>query len=57
MNINLVPSVISLQCYVCNSNEDKNCADENNLGKFIQTCKQTIEPYCRKIDQTGRKTK
>ncbi len=50
---NLAPTVIGLQCYVCNSNEDKNCAGDNDLSKFSQTCSQKIDPYCRKIDQTG----
>lgn len=57
MNFNLAPSVISLQCYVCNSNQDKNCADGNDFTNFIQTCSETMEPYCRKIDQIGRRNK
>lgn len=51
----LVPSVISLKCYVCNSNEHKLCGSESNLNSFIQTCKQKVEPFCRKIEQTGRR--
>lgn len=48
-----VPSIGSLQCYVCNSNEDASCAEGHDLNKFVQTCKETVQPYCRKIDQTG----
>lgn len=55
-NFHSVPSVGSLQCYVCNSNEDAGCADGDDLKRFVQTCKETAQPYCRKIDQTGMKT-
>ncbi len=55
VSFNVAPSVISLQCYVCNSNVDESCADGSVLNKFIRTCNETIEPYCRKIDQTGRR--
>ncbi len=51
----LVPSVISLDCYVCNSKENKTCEDGNKLDSFIRTCNETVEPYCRRIDQTGRR--
>ncbi len=51
----LVPSVISLQCYFCNSNENKACEDRNNLNNFKSTCNITVQPYCRKINQIGRR--
>jgi len=51
----LIPSITTLQCYVCNSNEDPTCANGENLNKFKQQCYQTVEPYCRKISQTVNK--
>jgi len=51
----LIPSITTLQCYVCNSNEDSNCANGENLTKFKQQCYQTTDPYCRKIVQTVNK--
>ncbi len=53
----LVPSITSLQCYVCNSNEDPNCASDGNLDAFKQQCSQTNDPYCRKIVQTSNDEK
>jgi hypothetical protein len=50
----IVPSITTLKCYVCNSLENEKCANEGNLVEsFKQTCPQTTEPYCRKIDQTS----
>jgi len=46
----LVPSITTLNCYVCNSIENINCK-EGNLEPFKQSCPQTNEPYCRKIEQ------
>jgi hypothetical protein len=52
----LVPSITSLKCYVCNSLENLNCEKETTLQEsFKQQCTQTVEPYCRKIDQISKK--
>ncbi|CAF2387014.1 unnamed protein product [Rotaria sp. Silwood2] len=48
----LIPSVISLECYFCNSNDDENCASDNIPDGYKHHCNVTSEPYCRKIAQT-----
>ncbi len=50
---NLVPSITTLDCYVCNSNENSNCANAGSLDKFKERCPSTPDSYCRKIVQTG----
>jgi hypothetical protein len=44
-----------LKCYVCNSNLDGNCASSGSLTAFAVTCNQSVNPYCRKIAQTGKR--
>jgi len=51
----LIPSITTLQCYVCNSNENPKCASGENLDDFKHQCSPAPEPYCRKIVQTVNK--
>ncbi|CAF1011734.1 unnamed protein product [Adineta steineri] len=50
----LIPSITTLKCYVCNSNEKSACASDGKLNeKLTQTCPSNMEdPYCRKMVQT-----
>ncbi|CAF1119739.1 unnamed protein product [Rotaria sp. Silwood1] len=50
--IALIPSITSLRCYVCNSNDNPQCTNGTQLSTFEQECKETIEPHCRTISQT-----
>ncbi|CAF2605280.1 unnamed protein product [Rotaria sp. Silwood2] len=53
----LIPSITTLQCYVCNSNDNPECTDVSNLASFAKTCNETIDPYCRTISQTINEVK
>ncbi|CAF0822988.1 unnamed protein product [Adineta steineri] len=48
----LIPSITTLNCYVCNSNKDFGCLTDSNLAQFESQCSDTEDPYCRKIVQT-----
>ncbi|CAF0817981.1 unnamed protein product [Rotaria sp. Silwood1] len=48
----LIPSVINLECYICNSNDNEDCASNNLPDKYIHNCDVNVEPYCRTILQT-----
>ncbi|CAF3328762.1 unnamed protein product [Rotaria socialis] len=50
----LIPSITTLKCYICNSNEDPKCTSTNadDLAAFARDCTVPVEPYCRTITQT-----
>ncbi|CAF0742611.1 unnamed protein product [Rotaria sordida] len=48
----LIPSVINLECYFCNSNDDEECASDNLPDIYKNHCEVSLDPYCRKIVQT-----
>ena len=52
-NFRLVHSSTSLNCYVCSSFQNADCATAGKLAAFEQTCNVTVEPYCRRISQLG----
>ncbi|CAF1680348.1 unnamed protein product [Rotaria magnacalcarata] len=55
----LIPSITTLKCYVCNSNDDPRCLNTNaeDLKVFGQECGISVDPYCRTITQTVNKDK
>ncbi len=53
----LVPSITTLKCYVCNSNENSKCSAGETLEEFKIQCPSVTDPYCRKIVQTSNDEK
>ncbi|CAF1025193.1 unnamed protein product [Rotaria sordida] len=53
----LIPSITTLKCFVCNSNEHPTCANAGELNIFQKECNVTVEPHCRTITQTVNQEK